>query len=210
MCGPGTSLPGEWCALLRGNGSSQISLCLLALWRKKMIFLSFIYFLGTRQIFLIPLASRCLQVFPMVLLWKGQIPWHNRLCSQGLPNPCSLDPCCCLGSPLARWGDCTPPPTYPVPPHLAPHLPPQDVWKHKEDPPGPALYWLWSPWRLGTGWRYRHPGEQFLTSNLQDNSPSRYLGDYRWDAFPLTLKTFRSKRSSKPKTFLENTMFSVY
>lgn len=100
MCGPGTSLPGEGCALLRGNGSSQISLCLLSLWRKEVIFLSsFIYFLGIRQIFLILLASRCLQVFPMVLLWKGQIPWHNRLCSQGLPNPFSLDPCCCLWSP---------------------------------------------------------------------------------------------------------------
>lgn len=36
--------------------------------------LIFYLFLGIRQIFLILLASRCLQVFPMVLLWKGQIP----------------------------------------------------------------------------------------------------------------------------------------
>lgn len=31
MCGPGPALPGEGCALLRGNGSNQISLCLFSL-----------------------------------------------------------------------------------------------------------------------------------------------------------------------------------
>lgn len=73
-CGPGLCLPGEGGlqeggALRSRNGSNQILPRLLSLWKKEAVLLSFfIYFLGISQIFLIPLVSCCLQVFPVVLL----------------------------------------------------------------------------------------------------------------------------------------------